>query len=183
MDRFDGFAITIDGPEQIHNKRRKYNSGNGFKVIIESIRALSDSGLSLTNAIGYIAKWGGRGLVALGAYQEAKDHYEKHRDVGRTISYSAVATGSEHVAGTIGASIGGSIAVGLGTVSTGLIATFAAPLVGAVVVGTLASVAVTALYNNVKPFRDAVDWIGDGVNTIGNAFSNSLDSIQGVFSW
>ena len=48
IDRFDGFAITIDGPEQIHNKRRKYNPGNGFKVIIENIRALSDSGLSLT---------------------------------------------------------------------------------------------------------------------------------------
>lgn len=50
--------------------------------------------------------------------------------------------------------------------SIGLIATFVAPLVGAVVVRALTSLAGTALYNDVKSFRDAVDWIGDGINKI-----------------
>ncbi|MEY8462309.1 hypothetical protein [Streptococcus merionis] len=142
-------------------------------------------GISATTskAIGQVAKWGGRGLIAFGAYEEAKDYYEKHRDVGCAISYSALATGAGYVAGTVGASIGGAIAVGLGAASTGLIATFAAPLVGAVVVGTLTSVAVKALYNNVKPFRNAVDSVGDGINKVVNAFSDSLANIKGVFSW
>ena len=142
-------------------------------------------GLSSTTSkvIGASAKWGGRGLVAFAAYQEAKDYYEETGNIGRSISYSSVVTGVGYVAGTVGASIGGSIAVGLGAASTGLVATFAAPLVGAVVVGAIASVAVIALYKNVKPFREAVDWVGDGINKIGNAIQSSIGSLKGAFGW
>lgn len=48
INRFDGFAISIDGPEHIHNKRRVFKGGNGFKLIIENIRELINSGLRLT---------------------------------------------------------------------------------------------------------------------------------------
>lgn len=144
---------------------------------------LKGTSSTASKIIGNTAKWGGRGLVVFGAYQEAKEHYNEYRTIGRAISYSAVATGLGYVAGTIGASIGGAVAVGLGATSTGLIATFAAPLVGAVVVGALASVAVTALYSNVKPFRKAVDWVGDRINDMGRVFSDSLGKTKGVFLW
>lgn len=48
INRFDGFAISIDEPEHIHNKRRIFKGGNGFKLIIENIKELINSGLRLT---------------------------------------------------------------------------------------------------------------------------------------
>ena len=63
---------------------------------------------------------------------------------------------------------------------TGL-ATVAAPIAGAVVVGAAVSVGVKALYKNVKPFRQAVDSVGDIINDVGRAFKNSSKSIKGGF--
>ena len=129
-------------------------------------------GLSGTasKAIGFIAKWGGRGLIALGAYEEAKEYYNEYHNVGRAISYSTVATGAGVLAGmAVGAAFAGApFIVGLGA---------------AVVVGAAVSVGIKALYKNVKPFRDVVDGAGDILNGVGKALSNSLSSLKGAFGW
>ena len=129
-------------------------------------------GLSGTasKAIGFIAKWGGRGLIALGAYEEAKEYYNEYHNVGRAISYSTVATGAGVLTGmAVGAAFAGApFIVGLGA---------------AVVVGAAVSVGIKALYKNVKPFRDVVDGAGDILNGVGKALSNSLSSLKGAFGW
>ena len=129
-------------------------------------------GLSGTasKAIGFIAKWGGRGLIALGAYEEAKEYYNEYHNVGRAISYSTVATGAGVLTGmAVGAAFAGApFIVGLGA---------------AVVVGAAVSVGIKALYKNVKPFRDVVDGAVDILNGVGKALSNSLSSLKGAFGW
>ena len=129
-------------------------------------------GLSGTasKAIGFIAKWGGRGLIALGAYEEATEYYNEYHNVGRAISYSTVATGAGVLTGmAVGAAFAGApFIVGLGA---------------AVVVGAAVSVGIKALYKNVKPFRDVVDGAGDILNGVGKALSNSLSSLKGAFGW
>ena len=129
-------------------------------------------GLSGTasKAIGFIAKWGGRGLIALGAYEEATEYYNEYHNVGRAISYSTVATGAGVLTGmAVGAAFAGApFIVGLGA---------------AVVVGAAVSVGIKALYKNVKPFRDVVDGAGDILNGVGKTLSNSLSSLKGAFGW
>ena len=129
-------------------------------------------GLSGTasKAIGSIAKWGGRGLIALGAYEEAAEYYNEYHNVGRAISYSTVATGAGVLTGmAVGAAFAGApFIVGVGA---------------AVVVGAAVSVGIKALYKNVKPFRDVVDGAGDILNGVGKALSNSLSSMKGAFGW
>ena len=129
-------------------------------------------GLSGTasKAIGSIAKWGGRGLIALGAYEEATEYYNEYHNVGRAISYSTVATGAGVLTGmAVGAAFAGApFIVGLGA---------------AVVVGAAVSVGIKALYKNVKPFRDVVDGAGDILNGVGKALSNSLSFLKGAFGW
>ena len=129
-------------------------------------------GLSGTasKAIGSIAKWGGRGLIALGAYEEAAEYYNEYHNVGRAISYSTVATGAGVLTGmAVGAAFAGApFIVGLGA---------------AVIVGAAVSVGIKALYKNVKPFRDVVDGAGDILNGVGKALSNSLSSLKGAFGW
>ena len=120
--------------------------------------------------IGFIAKWGGRGLIALGAYEEATEYYNEYHNVGRAISYSTVATGAGVLTGmAVGAAFAGApFIVGLGA---------------AVVVGAAVSVGIKALYKNVKPFRDVVDGAGDILNGVGKTLSNSLSSLKGAFGW
>ena len=129
-------------------------------------------GLSGTasKAIGFIAKWGGRGLIALGAYEEATEYYNEYHNVSRAISYSTVATGAGVLTGmAVGAAFAGApFIVGLGA---------------AVVVGAAVSVGIKALYKNVKLFRDVVDGAGDILNGVGKALSNSLSSLKGAFGW
>ena len=129
-------------------------------------------GLSGTasKAIGFIAKWGGRGLIALGAYEEATEYYNEYHNVGRAISYSTVATGAGVLTGmAVGAAFAGApFIVGVGA---------------AVVVGAAVSVGIKALYKNVKPFRDVVDGAGDILNGVGKALSNSVSSLKGAFGW
>ena len=142
-------------------------------------------GLSSTvsTKIGYIAKYGGLALIAVGAYQEVTGHYKQYKNMGRAISYGTVATGVGFVAGQVGAAIGGSIATGLGLASTGVVAGFIAPIVGAVVVGAAAAVAAKALYSNVKPFKQVVDGVGDKINKLGSAISGSFNTLKGAFGW
>ena len=129
-------------------------------------------GLSGTasKAMGFIAKWGGRGLIALGAYEEATEYYNEYHNVGRAISYSTVATGAGVLTGmAVGAAFAGApFIVGVGA---------------AVVVGAAVSVGIKALYKNVKPFRDVVDGAGDILNGVGKALSNSVSSLKGAFGW
>ena len=129
-------------------------------------------GLSGTasKAIGFIAKWGGRGLIALGAYEEATEYYNEYHNVGRAISYSTVATGAGVLTG---------MAVGAAFAE----APFIVGLGAAVVVGAAVSVGIKALYKNVKPFRDVVDGAGDILNGVGKTLSNSLSSLKGAFGW
>lgn len=128
--------------------------------------------------LGHVAKWGGRGLVAWGAYEEGKEHYEKYHNVGRAFAYGITAGAAGWGAGIVGSAVAGSLVTGVGL--TGL-ATVAAPIAGAVVVGAAVSVGVKALYKNVKPFRQAVDSVGDIINDVGRAFKNPLKSIKGGF--
>lgn len=65
--------------------------------------------------------------------------------------------------------IGASVGTGLAT-SAG----FAAPLVGAVVIGAIAVIGAKAIYENVKPVRRAIDSVGDALNNIGKSFSSAL---------
>ena len=136
-------------------------------------------GLSGTasKAIGFIAKWGGRGLIALGAYEEATEYYNEYHNVGRAISYSTVATGAGVLTGmAVGAAFAGApFIVGVGAT---------------LVVGAAVSVGIKALYKNVKPFRDVVDGAGDILNGagdilngVGKALGNSLSSLKGAFGW
>ena len=138
------------------------------KWLTSNLRKVSEP---TSNVIGHGAKWAGRGLVALGAWQNGKDFYDEHHDVGRAISYSAVAT-------TVGYGMGTLAGVGLATVG----APVAIGFVGAVVVGAAVSTGVKYLYNNFKPFKDGVDFVGDGINNIGKGIKDSFKSLKGVFS-
>ncbi|MBO0440299.1 T7SS effector LXG polymorphic toxin [Candidatus Enterococcus ikei] len=133
-----------------------------------------------SKAIGNVAKWGGRGLIALGAYEEFREFNNEHHNVGRAITYSAVATGVGVAAGAVvGAVVGGPALVGIGA---------------AVVAGAVVSVGVKAAYNNFKPFKNLVDGTGDALNSAGNkikegvgklgrAMGNPLGSLKGAFGW
>lgn len=137
-----------------------------------------------SDAIGTIAKWGGRGLIALGAIENFNDYNAEYHNTGRAISYSAVATGIGIAAGTVGSAVGGAVAVGFGAAATGFVATVAAPVVGAVVVGAAVGIGVKAAYdNNFLGTRDAINFVGDKINDVGKAFSNPLKSLKGAFGW
>ena len=139
---------------------------------------------STSKVLGNVAKWGGRGLVALGMWSEGSDHYKEHHNVGRAVSYGVTAGTAGFLAGkAVGAIVGSAFA----GAATGLL-----PIVvgvgAAVVVGSAVSVGVKALYKNVKPFRAVVDGAGDllngigkGISNIGKSFSNPLKAIKGVF--
>ena len=46
-NRFETIIMTIDGPENVHNLRRPYKYGNGYNMIIKSIKECSELGLQL----------------------------------------------------------------------------------------------------------------------------------------
>lgn len=46
---------------------------------------------STSKVLGNVAKWGGRGLVALGMWSEGSDHYKEYHNVGRAVSYGLTA--------------------------------------------------------------------------------------------
>ena len=139
---------------------------------------------STSDSIGSFAKWGGRGLVALGAVENFNDYNAEYHNTGRAISYSTVATIAGVVAGTVGSAVGGAIVVGLGAAATGFIATVGAPVVGAVVVGAAVGIGVKAAYDsNFLGTRDAINFVGDKINDVGKAFSNPLKSFKGAFGW
>lgn len=153
---------------------------------------LSSMSNSTSRYIGNISKVGGKALLLAGAYGEFQEFNNDHHNVGRAIIYSAVSTSIGYVGGGIGAAVASSVAVSAGAAATGFIATVGAPVVGAVVAGVAISASIKALYNNFKGFRNAVDTVGDGINSvgkkvkdgitsIGRAFSNSLSSLKGVF--
>ena len=130
---------------------------------------------STSKVLGNVAKWGGRGLVALGMWSEGSDHYKEYHNVGRAVSYGLTARTAGWVAGlAVGSALAGApVVVGI---------------FGAVAVGAAVSVGVKALYKNVKPFRAVVDGAGDllngigkGISNIGKSFSNPLKAIKGVF--
>ena len=133
-----------------------------------------------SKVIGNVAKWGGRSLVALGAYEEFREYNDEHHNVGRAITYSAVATGvGVAVGAAVGAVVGGPALVGIGA---------------AVIAGAAVSVGIKAAYNNFKPFKNLVDGTGDALNNAGNkikervgnlgkAVGNPLSSLKGAFGW
>lgn len=122
-----------------------------------------------SNVIGNIAKWGGRGLIVLGAIENFNDYNSEYHNTERAISYSAVATG---------------IGIAAGAVGTGFVATVAAPVVGAVVVGAAVGMGVKATYdNNFLGTRDAINFVGDKINDVGKTFRQPLKSLKGVFGW
>ena len=147
------------------------------KWVTSKLKSLSNPA---SKVIGNVAKWGGRGLIALGAYEEFKEFNNEYDNVGRAITYSAVATGVGVGAGAVvGAVVGGPLLVGIGA---------------AVVAGAVVSVGVKALYNNFKPFKNLVDDTGDALNNAGNkikegvgklgrAMENPLSSLKGAFGW
>ncbi|EPU00548.1 hypothetical protein HK297_11650 [Streptococcus agalactiae] len=127
----------------------------------------------ITNAesrvIGRAARVGGTVLVAYNFYSVAKEHYDRHHNVGRAMSYSGLTTTTGVAAGAIGASVGTGLATSAGFAATSIVAGFAAPLVGAVAV-----IGAKAIYENVKPVRRAIDSVGDALNNIGKSFSSAL---------
>lgn len=138
------------------------------KWLTSNLRKVSKS---TSNVIGQGAKWAGRGLIALGAWQNGKDFYDEHHNVGRAISYSAVST-------TAGYGLGALVGVGLATVG----APVALGFVSSVVVGAAISTGVKYAYNNFKPLKVGVDFVGDGINSIGKGIKNSFKSLKGTFS-
>ena len=151
---------------------------------------------SASNSIGSFAKWGGRGLVALGAVENFNDYNAEYHNNGRALVYSGISTTASYwVAGTIGVSVGtvAGAAVTTGLVSAGAIAAggvvaagiaIAAPVAGAIVVGVAAGMVVKAAYDgNFLGTKDAVNFLGDKVNDIGKAFSSPLKSFKGAFGW
>ncbi|MCD0152197.1 hypothetical protein HK327_05775, partial [Streptococcus agalactiae] len=98
-----------------------------------------------------------------------KEHYDRHHNVGRAMSYSGLTTTTGVAAGAIGASVGTGLATSAGFAATSIVAGFAAPLVGAVAV-----IGAKAIYENVKPVRRAIDSVGDALNNIGKSFSSAL---------
>ncbi|QDK71380.1 hypothetical protein [Lactococcus protaetiae] len=137
-----------------------------------------------SDVIGNVAKWGGRGLIALGAIENFNEYNAEYHNTGRAISYSAVATTIGVAAGTVGSAVGGAIALGVGAAATGFVATVAAPVVGAVVVGVAVGIGVKAAYDsNFLGTRDAINFVGDKINDVGKAFSNPLKSFKGAFGW
>ncbi|HFI0037186.1 TPA: hypothetical protein ACGOWL_000310 [Streptococcus suis] len=127
--------------------------------------------------IGHSAKFLGFGVSA---FLEGADHYSKHKNVGRAVSYGAV---------------GGVVALGVGAVAGSIGTAFALPVIGTlavgIVVGAVASAGLKAAYENIKPIRDFIDFMGDwcgkavsdGFKSIGNAFSNPISSLKGAFEW
>ncbi|EKK5254008.1 hypothetical protein KI126_002542 [Enterococcus faecium] len=147
-----------------------------------------------SQAIGNVAKWGSRGLFALGAYTNFEEYNVEYHNTGRAIVYSGVSTLASWAAGGAGVAIGTTVgtAVTSGLISAGAIASggllasgiaIAAPVAGAVVVGAAVGVAVKAAYEHIKPIKDTVDFLGDKINDIGKAFSSPLKSFKGVFRW
>lgn len=47
-NRIVGLCISIDGTEDVHNNRRLYRNGNGYKTIIDNIKYLSEDGIIIT---------------------------------------------------------------------------------------------------------------------------------------
>lgn len=155
----------------------------------------------VSDGIGAFAKWGGRGLVMLGAVENYNEYNVKYHNKGRAIAYSGVATAASYWAGSLGASIGTAVAgaaVSSGMLAGGTaltaVAAVALPVAGAIVAGAVAGIAVKALYDNVKPVRDFVNGAGDMLNEAGNkvkdavtnvgkAFSNPVKSLKGCFGW
>lgn len=141
------------------------------------LKGMSDGTSKL---LGHAAKFIGFGITAS---MEGIDHYNKHKNVGRAISYGTVggivAVGTGIVAGTIGAAltlpVWGTLAVGIA-------------------VGTVASAGLKAVYENIKPVKNVIDGAGDllnkggkavsdGVKSIGKSFSKPIGSLKGVFGW
>lgn len=134
---------------------------------------------TMSTVVGKSAKWGGRGLVALGYIDEASDYYKEYHNVGRSVSYAAVSGTVGLGAGVVGSSFVGGVVAGVGI--TGLAAT-AAPLIGAVAIGAAATVGVKALYENVKPVNNVINTTGDVINSeskklrkIGKSFRDLLN--------
>ncbi|MGT2883737.1 T7SS effector LXG polymorphic toxin [Streptococcus ferus] len=130
--------------------------------------------------IGHSAKFLGFGVSAA---LEGFDHYSKHKNVGRAISYGAV---------------GGAVALGAGAVAGAIGTAAALPAIGTlavgIAVGAVASAGLKAAYENIKPVKDVIDGAGDllnkggkavsdGVKSIGKAFSNPIGSLKGAFGW
>lgn len=105
------------------------------------------------------AMYAGAALVAYNFYSDAKEHYDRHHNVGRAISYSSVTT-------TTGVIVGGVAS----TLAEGALITAGV----AVAIGAVAVVGVKALYENVKPVRNFVDDLGDSINDIGKSFTKAF---------
>lgn len=160
-------------------------------------------GMSNTTSkfIGTGAKWGSKILVGLGAVENYKEYNAKYHNTGRAVVYSAVSTAASYGAGGIGVTVGtaaAGFAVSSGMIAGGTalaaVATVALPVAGAIVVGAAAGMAVKALYDNVKPFRDTINEVGDFLNDsvnnikntakdVGKTLSNPLKSLKGAFGW
>lgn len=155
-------------------KLQPRSAGKFIKDTFSPRRWLSGKLKGMSNTaskfLGHAAKWGGRGLVAWGAYEEGKEHYEKYHNVGRAFTYGITAGAAGWGAGAI---------VGMATVGAPLLVSIAATIT----VGAAVSVGVKALYKNVKPFRQVVDGVGDIINDVGRAFKNPLKSVKRAFGW
>ncbi|HGI2369147.1 TPA: hypothetical protein ACJRZZ_000817 [Streptococcus agalactiae] len=172
FDKF-GKIIIKDGKNigKVYGAKLQPRDANGrFVKDTNPLRKSATSKLKdITNAesrvIGRAARVGGTALVAYNFYSDAKEHYDRHHNVGRAMSYSGLTTTTGVAAGAIGASVGTGLATSAG---------FAAPLVGAVVIGAIAVIGAKAIYENVKPMRRAIDSVGDALNNIGKSFSSAL---------
>ncbi|EPN9377740.1 TPA: T7SS effector LXG polymorphic toxin [Enterococcus faecium] len=159
-----------------NNKARRW--------VTSKLKGMSNS---TSTTIGSMAKWGGQAMIVLGAYSEFKDFYDKTNNIGRSLTYSTIATTTGIAAGTIGSALGGVVAGAFTGTSVAGLATVGLPIAGAIAVGAVATVGIKALYNHVKPFNDFVNSIGDTFNKIGErierigtSFASPLNSHKGV---
>ncbi|OTG46869.1 hypothetical protein B7935_05405 [Streptococcus agalactiae] len=166
FDKF-GKIIIKDGKYigKVYGAKLQPRDANGrFVKDTNPLRKSATSKLKgITNAesrvIGRAARVGGTALVAYNFYSDAKEHYDRHHNVGRAISYSSVTT-------TTGVIVGGVAS----TLAEGALITAGV----AVAIGAVAVVGVKALYENVKPVRNFVDDLGDSINDIGKSFTKAF---------
>ncbi|BDR59418.1 T7SS effector LXG polymorphic toxin [Xylocopilactobacillus apicola] len=224
----EGTSSLFDGIKDTVIKRGKHlglswgaklqpkgTHGTGFvkdsnKVQSWMSRRLKKMKKPTSNNLGKVAKIGGPALIGFDAYNNYTEFNEElnkgHKNRGRALAYSGVATGAGLGAGVVGASAGTAL-VGYAE-ATSLLAVAGAPIVGAVFVGAAAAAGIKAMYTNFKPFKDVVNTTGDALNSVGKkivefkdgveyeatrikkkainvgkSLSNSLGKLKGAFSW
>jgi len=168
-----------------------------FRPVQYMSKVLAQTPHWLSTGLGYGAKAVGVGLIAWSAWDTFNEYNDKYQNTGRGLVYSGFSTYVGIKAGIAGATIGTTIAgwlIGAEVIAGAGFVAFAAPIVGAIVVGVGASVAIKAAYDHVPFFKDSVDFAGDVLNAAGNeiekaamgigdAWNSSLHAMKRCFGW